>query len=251
MALELPRIEDIDEIDLKVVQRPWPFAIEESQAIDRHWEKLRAQKPNLFNGRVFLNFERGLETRGEERVLRGSAATVDFKAFLAWRDFGFPGAHARNCFSMAALLSADGAFVLGRMSESTANAGKIYFPAGTPDLDDVKDGALDLEGSVLRELAEETGIGAGEVDLAPGWSVVFEGPLIACMKLTRSRLSAAEIAARFKTFIASQARPELVALHPVFSVRDLDHGRMPQFTLRYLRRALARRDSHASLWWRE
>jgi 8-oxo-dGTP pyrophosphatase MutT (NUDIX family) len=238
-APELPRIEDIDQIDLKVEQRPWPFAIEEREAIDRHWEKLRTQKPHVFNGRVFLNFERVVETRGGARVLRGSAAAVDFKAFLAWRDFGFPDPHARNCFSMAALLSADGAFVLGRMSESTANAGKIYFPAGTPDLDDVKDGALDLEGSVLRELEEETGIGAGEVDLAPGWSVVFEGPRIACMKLTRSRLSAAEIAARFKTFIASQSRPELAALHPVFSVRDLDEDRMPQFTLRYLRHALA------------
>jgi 8-oxo-dGTP pyrophosphatase MutT (NUDIX family) len=238
-ALEFPRIEEIDAIDLKVDQRPWPFAIEQSRAIDRHWREQRAQRPHLFNGQIFLNFERAVEMRGRARVLRGSAAAVDFKAFLAWRDFGFPDPHVRNCFSMAALQSADGAFLLGRMSESTANAGRIYFPAGTPDLDDVKDGALDLEGSVLRELEEETGIGPGEVDLAPGWSVVFEGPRIACMKLTRSRLSAAEIAARFKTFIASQTRPELVALHAVFSVRDLDHDRMPQFTLRYLRHALA------------
>ena len=46
--------------------------------------------------------------------------------------------------------------------------GKIYFPAGTPDLGDVKNGALDLAGSVARELFEETGIGADEVDFRAG-----------------------------------------------------------------------------------
>lgn len=235
-----PRIEDIEDIAIEVRERLWPFAIDESEAIDRHWDKLRAKNPRLFNGRVFLNFERREETVGVRRTLRGAAAAVDYKAFLAWRDFGFPDSNVRNCFAMAALRSADGAFLLGRMNDLTANSGKIYFPAGTPDPSDVRDGALDLEGSVSRELLEETGLGADEVDFAPGWTVVFEGPRIACMKLTRSRLRAAEIEARFQAFIALQAEPELVALHPVFSVRDLDEERMPDFTLRYLRHALER-----------
>ncbi len=239
MQQEPARVEEIDDIEIRIEARPWAFAIDESAAIDRHWEKLRASKPRLFNGRVFLNFERSVEVHGDRRSLRGVASAVDFKAFLAWRDFGFPDPQPRNCFAMAALLSADGAFMLGRMSEGTANAGKIYFPAGTPDLDDVKGDELDLEGSVSRELLEETGIGPDEVEFAPGWGVVFEGPRIACMKIARSRQTAAEIEARFQNFIAQQAEPELVAMHPVFSVRDLDEDRMPGFTLRYLRRALA------------
>jgi len=141
---------------------------------------------------------------------------------------------------MAALVSADGAFMLGRMSDHTANAGRIYFPAGTPDLNDVKGTRVDLEGSVLRELEEETGILPAEVTCEPGWTIVFEGPRIACMKITRSRLTVAELEARFTAFIAAEEAPELVALHPVFSIADLDEERMPPFTLHYLRYALAR-----------
>ena len=239
MTPEPPRIDEIDDIQIDVEARAWPFAIDQSAAIDRHWEKRRAVTPHLFNGRVFLTFEQRVAALGERRVLTGAASAVDFKAFLAWRDFGFPDVGVRNCFAMAALLSADGAFMLGRMSEKTANAGKIYFPAGTPDLGDVKDGALDLAGSAARELEEETGIGANEVVFAPGWTVVFDGPSTACMKITRSPLTASEIEARFKDFLTREAEPELVALHPVFSARDLDEERMPSFTLRYLRHALS------------
>lgn len=240
MTLDAPRIEAIDEIEYRIESIPWRFAIEHGEAIDRHWDKLCAGNPHLFNGAVFLMRESRVETRGDRRILNGAALEVEYKAFLAWRDFGFPDAKISNCFAMAALVSADGAFMLGRMSDRTANAGKIYFPAGTPDQGDVKGEAIDLEGSVLRELLEETGIAPDEVALAPGWSVVVEGPRIACMKLVRSPLVAAELEARVNTFIAREKAPELVGLHAVFSASDLDEARMPAFTLSYLRRALDR-----------
>lgn len=241
MTSEPPRMEEIDEIDYRIEERPWRFAIDEAEAIDRHWDKLRARNPHLFNGRVFLMHRNVVAIDGSRRILRGAGCEVDYKAFIAWRDFGIPDAEVANCFSMAALVSADGAFMLGRMSDHTANPGRIYFPSGTPDREDVKGEKIDLAGSVLRELAEETGIGSGDVTEAPGWTVVFEGARIACMKIVRSGLAAAEIKSRFYAFIASDPAPELVALHAVFSAQDLDEERIPDFTLRYLRHALAAR----------
>ncbi|WP_395698236.1 NUDIX hydrolase [Methylocella sp.] len=234
------RIESVDAVGMRVEERRWAFAEEQAQAIDRHWEKLKGANPHLFNGRVFLNFERAVIEEKGRRVLTGVAAAVDFKAFLAWRDFGFPDADAHNCFAMAALRSADGAFVMGRMSETTANAGKVYFPAGTPDLGDVCDGRLDLEGSVTRELFEEMGSSAGEIACEPGWRVVFEGPRIACMKAVRSPLPARGIEARFAAFAAGEAHPEFCALHMAYGEGDLLEDLMPDFLLRYLRDEFSR-----------
>src|SRR6185503_6454716 len=94
---------------------------------------------------------------------------TDFASFLAWRDWGFPDATVFNGFGMGALRGCDGGFVLGEMAAHTANAGKIYFPSGTPDLNDLKSGRVDIEGSVTREVAEETGLTGSDYRPAAYW----------------------------------------------------------------------------------
>ncbi len=126
--------------------------------IDAYFAELRRGKPALWNGQVLLLHEHALT--GD--VLRGSFLATDYASFLAWRDWDFPDPAMRNCFAMAALRAADGAFLLGVMGSHTANAGRVYFPGGTPDLDDVVEGRVDLDGSVRRELAEETGLDVAE-----------------------------------------------------------------------------------------
>ena len=98
---------------------------------------------------------------------------------MAWRDFGFADPAVRNCFALGALQGSDGGYVLGVMSGGTANAGKIYFPGGTPDPDDVAAGKVDLEASVRREVQEETGLGPEEFEMDSGWHCIPAGPLIA------------------------------------------------------------------------
>jgi hypothetical protein len=122
---------------------------------------------------------------------------------------------------------------LGVMSTFTANAGRIYFPAGTPDTNDIRGDTVDLLGNVLRELGEETGIGGQDLLAAPDWIAVVAGPRIALMKEVRARRPAAELRASILGHLASEARPELADMRIVRSPADFDLA-MPEFVTAYL-----------------
>ncbi|MGH6716743.1 MAG: NUDIX hydrolase, partial [Bradyrhizobium sp.] len=157
---------------------------------------------------------------------------------LAWRDWGFPDRAAFNGFGMGALRCADGAFVLGEMSSHTANAGRVYFPAGTPDLDDVCDGMLDIAGSVARETEEETGLTPADYRAAPCWDCVVTGATIAMIRTLHVEMSGEGLRASIEANLARQAHPELAALHLIRARSDLN-DRMPRFVTAFLEEQLS------------
>jgi 8-oxo-dGTP pyrophosphatase MutT (NUDIX family) len=229
------RIEAVEAIDIHVEPYDWPFARECAADIEAHWRTLCLTRPHLFNGRVFLF--RKMEI--EDARLTGSCFEVEYKAFLAQRDFGYPDKTAFNCFAQGALRAPDGAFLLGEMAADTANAGRIYFPAGTPDPSDVCNGRVDLDQSVMRELTEETGLRANDITPGRGWTVVFERQMIACLKPMRLKLDRATALARIADHIAREKHPELARVHVAAAPADIDAERMPLFIQAYLQRELA------------
>ena len=194
----------------------------------------------MFDGRVLLLGAHEFSARDDgATTLRGTYFEVDFSAFLAWRDFGFPDAQVRNAFAMAALQSSDGAFLLGEMGAHTANAGSIYFAGGTPDALDIFAGKVDLTASVMRELQEETGLTPEDVATAPGWTIVDAPPRIACLKPMRIAATASQAKARIEAFLAQDRQPELARIHVVGALADIEAARSPAFIVDYLRRELA------------
>jgi 8-oxo-dGTP pyrophosphatase MutT (NUDIX family) len=237
---EAARILEVAELDFAFEPARWGFAERQASGIAAHWAALRAAKPMLYNGRVLLLGRRALETRPDGALrLSGAYFDADYAEFIAWRDFGHPGEPIDNCFSMAALRGADGAFLLGEMAAHTLNAGNIYFPAGTPDEADIFGDRVDLEASARRELFEETGVDARETSIAPGWTVVLAPPRIACMKLMTLAIPAAEAKARIDAFLERDPHAELSRIHVVAGPGDIDEDRTPDFVAAYLRKALA------------
>jgi hypothetical protein len=215
--------------ELRFAPRPWPFAKERRAEIDAHFAGLSRDNPHAFNGRVLMLHTFAIENA----VLHGAYYETDFASFIAWRDWNWPDESVRNCFGQAALRAADGAFLLGVMGAHTMNAGRIYFPSGTPDPKDIVGDEVDLDGSVLRELTEETGLTLADVSLATGWHAVLAGPRLAMLKPVRSPLSADELRARILAHMAGEAHPELADVRIVRGPSDLD-DMMPEFIRDYL-----------------
>jgi len=224
------RVVRIERLDLAYAPRPWPFAQSRRAEIDAHFAKRKAERPAMFNGQVLVLYDHQVDGA----VFRGSYLKTDYASFISWIDWGHPEVGVRDCFSQGALRSADGAFLLGVMGKQTANAGQIYFPAGTPDPSDVRGDAVDLTASVWREVEEETGLTEADVEAGPGWHSVFAGAQIAHLKIMQAREDAVALRARIMAFLARQDPPELSDIKIVRSEADLDPMMLP-FVVGFLR----------------
>jgi 8-oxo-dGTP pyrophosphatase MutT (NUDIX family) len=224
-----PIIHRVTTLELRVRSFAWPFARARRGEIDAHFAEKQRERPALWNGRVLL----GRNSVRTDHHLSADYFETDFASFLAWRDWGFPDTGVFNGFGMGALRSSDGAFLLGEMGGHTSNAGRIYFPAGTPDPDDVRDGALDVTGSIIREIAEETGLAATDYTMDSHWSCVFAGPSIAMIRVLQVELPGEALKARVEAHLARETKPELAAVRLVRARSDLVPV-MPRFVSAFL-----------------
>ena len=224
-------IAEIDRAEIAVEPFSWEFAVAQREQIDRYFARRQADRPRD------LEWPYAHAPRLREFAIgycKAPCFETDYASFLAWRDWGFPDPSVFNVFGSAVLQAADGAYLLGEMDSSTASAGSIYFPSGTPDLDDISaDATLDLAGSVSRELLEETGLEISGLDVRPGWTMVHDRGFLNLMKLVRAPQNAEELRGQIMRHLATQARPEFCDIHIVRGRADVDH-RIPGFLVAYL-----------------
>lgn len=216
---DAPHVLHIDRLDLNLDASAWAFAVERRAEIDALFAELQRAQPALFNGRVLLMHRYAIDSG----VMRGAFLDADYASFVAWQRWGRQDAGIYDCFGAAAIQSADGAFLLGVMGSHTYNAGQIYFPCGTPDPSDIADGStVDFDFSVGRELLEETGLEAAAFTVEPGWTLVFEGTLIAAIKVMRSPLAAEPVRALILENMARERQPELADIRIIRGPADFD-----------------------------
>jgi hypothetical protein len=167
-------------------------------------------------------------------TLRGSFLETDYASFHAWLVWGRPPADAYDCFGSAAVQGSDGAFLLGQMAAHTANAGRVYFPCGTPDPSDIRDGVVDFDHSTSRELLEETGLDVAEFKTDPGWIIVEEDARVVAYKILRAPEPGASLQQRVEKHMAKEVVSELAAVTLVRGPADLVPA-MPGYVTAFLR----------------
>jgi 8-oxo-dGTP pyrophosphatase MutT (NUDIX family) len=229
-----PIIHRVTTLDLSFRPWAWPFAQERREEIAANFASKRRERPNIWNGRILL----GRNPVFADDRFSASYFETDFASFLAWRDWGFPDRSVFNGFGMGALRCRDGAFVLGEMSGDTANAGRVYFPSGTPDPNDISGESIDISGSIVREVEEETGLTSADYRADPHWDCVVFGTLVAIIRLLHSGVGGEAMRARIEANLARQDHPELAAIHLVRSSADFTAA-MPRFVTAFIERHLS------------
>jgi 8-oxo-dGTP pyrophosphatase MutT (NUDIX family) len=222
-------IHRVTRLDLKCDKWAWPFAVKHRADIDAHFAHEQAAKPKLWNGRVLL----GRNPVFSAGRFSADYFQTDFASFLAWRDWGFADKSVFNGPGMGALRGNDGAFVLGEMSGHTANAGRIYFPAGTPDPDDLRDNTVDIAGSIAREVEEETGLTAADYRADGPWHCVVSDGVIPIIRILDVNLPGEALRAKIERNLARQPSPEFSAVHLVRGPADFTPA-MPGFVTAFI-----------------
>jgi 8-oxo-dGTP pyrophosphatase MutT (NUDIX family) len=226
----------LDRLQLVFAPKPWTFAHERRAEIDAWFAARQRENSALWNGRVLLLHDHAVA----DGVFSGRYLETDFASFSAWRAWGRPPAAVYDCFGAAAILAADGAFLLGVMGPHTINSGRIYFPCGTPDPDDLVGDRVDLDFSTRRELKEETGLDIAEFTAEPGWTTVFDRSRIANIKVLHSHEGADALRARILACLAQERQPELADIRIVHSPADFEPA-MPRFVTAFLAHRFAAR----------
>jgi 8-oxo-dGTP pyrophosphatase MutT (NUDIX family) len=191
-------------IDLGVEAEPHPYEAAHAASIEANWTLERGRNPALFDGRMIL-FS-ALALRGGRLEGRGHA--VRFASFLHWR--ARPHAdQAAHCFAHAVLVAGDGALLAVRMAASTANAGKVYFAAGSFEHADVHEGRVDVEANMRREVAEETGLDLRTAKAESGWHGWSREGRTVVFRRYRFAEPANVLARRVEAHVAAESDPEI------------------------------------------
>lgn len=220
-AFELPRnqVFPVERIDVRLDDGPHPFELANREAIAANWVVEVASQPALFNGTVVLL----TRLSWRDGLLSGRCHAISYAGFLLWRKLR-PAGVGEHVFAHAMLVSADGALVAIRMASNTANPGRVYFAAGSFEVEDFPGGRVDADLNMRREVGEETGIDLAAVR-HDAWSYAWSSQTSTVI-FRRYWLpwTASEAAQRIRAFVAAETNPEIEGPVLIRSVEERPPG---------------------------
>ncbi|TPL95508.1 hypothetical protein [Mesorhizobium sp. B2-3-12] len=224
MSFDLPRnvILPVDAIDVRLDPGPHPFALENAEAIAANWQSEIAAKPALFDGIVVLLSELAYR----DRRLIGRCHAVNYSTFMLWRKRR-ENSGAEHAYGHAMLVAGDNALVAIRMGRHTVGAGSVYFAAGSFEPVDFRDGLVDVDFNMIREVREETGLDLSDARRGVRWHALSTASGTVIFRRYHVDEPADEIARRISAFVATEADPEIEGPVIIRHAGDLPEGLAP------------------------
>jgi len=221
MSFDLPRnvILPVDAVDVRLDPSPHPFALDNAEAIVENWQRELAAKPALFDGTVVLLSQL---TYRDNRLV-GRCHAVNYSTFMLWRKRR-ENSGAEHAYAHAVLVAGDNALVAIRMGSHTVNAGRVYFAAGSFEPIDFRDGQVDVDFNMIREVREETGLDLSDAPRGKRYHVLSTASGTVIFRRYRETAPADEIARRISAFVATETEPEIEGPVIIRHAADLPDG---------------------------
>jgi len=210
------RLFPIRRFDLRILPGDHPV-LGQAEAIAENWARETAANPALFDGRLMFFDRMAVSSEG----VFAEGYSTPFSAFMWWRRE--PRTEGFHIFAYPVLATSDGALVAIRMGPKTANAGQVYFAAGSLEDVDVIDGRCDVEKNMRREVLEETGIDLDEAEGGEGYHAVHIRRRVTLVKLFRFRETADALIARIEAHIRVAEEEEIAGAVAIRSADPTAH----------------------------
>jgi 8-oxo-dGTP pyrophosphatase MutT (NUDIX family) len=223
VSFDLPRnvILPVDEVDVRLVAEQHPFERDNQRAIAENWRGEKRLKPALHDGTVVLLS--ALSYGG--RRLVGRCHAVKYSTFMLWRKKR-EASGAEHAYAHAMLVAGDNALVAIRMGAHTVNAGRVYFAAGSFEPADFRDGVVDVDFNMIREVGEETGIDLSLTERGAYYHALSTSSGTVIFRRYKVTEPAEEIARRITAFVAAETEPEIEGPVIIRNAVDLPGGLM-------------------------
>ncbi len=215
----------IERAEVRVSPGPLGYTERHRAAIEANWRREVMAKPALFDGEVYLAPQAMLESG----VLRADFQRTGFSMLMYWRRDPEP-VRPWHIFAVGVIVSREGHLIAARMGAGTAGAGRVYFPSGSIDDNDLVGDRVDYDGNIRREVMEETGLDLAEARAEPGFSLVTGNRSIALFRRHFFDAPARELLAHAEAHLAAETAPELAGLLSVTGA-----GQMGEATPSYVR----------------
>lgn len=200
----------IDSADVRVLPGPLPYTEQNSEAIALNWERERAANPTLFDGEFYLAPQAEL-TGG---VFQAGFKRTSFATLMHWRHDESQ-ERPWHIFGVGVIVSREGYLIAGRMSAQNAGAGRVYFPAGSIDDNDIVDQCVDYDANRRREVQEETGLDIQDARAEQKINLVTGNRSIALFRRYYFDAPSKELVSRIEQHMSSEVEPELSEIIPV------------------------------------
>jgi 8-oxo-dGTP pyrophosphatase MutT (NUDIX family) len=201
---------------LAVLPGVHPLEEARREAVAENWVTEHAANPSLFDGRMILQHR----IRLNGATIEAEGYLSSFSTFLWWRKQQ-DRSGACHLFGYPVLVSADNALIAVEMAPHTANAGQVYFAAGSLDASDVVDGHCDLAGNMRREVQEETGLDLSHASTDGTVYASYRPHRLTFFQLFQFDATAEELIARIDAFAANAHEQEISR---AVAIRNRDPG---------------------------